>query len=367
VLDITTWLELGAGLALLFAGGESLVRGSSRLALRMGISPLVIGLTVVAFGTSAPELLVSATAVLDGRDHIAVGNAVGSNIFNVLVILGLCALVRPLVVAQQLVFRDIPVMISCALLLLLFGMDGRIGVVEGLLLCAGVVAFTVDSVRSSRRESAEVHSEYEASLERRASGRGVLGDAVLVAAGLALLVLGARWLVGGAVALAQALGLDETVIALTIVAAGTSLPEVATSFVATLRGERDIAVGNVVGSCIFNVLAIVGVSSVLTGQGIAVAASIENFDLPVMVAAFVACVPILVRGHRLGRWEGALFLAYYGAYTAYLVLAAREHAALARFSVIMLEFVVPLTAATLIALALAARERPTPARPGGET
>jgi cation:H+ antiporter len=258
-------------------------------------------------------------------------------------------------------------MIACALLLLFFGLDGRVGVLEGLLLCAGVVAFTVDSVRASRRESAEIHSEYEAALERRAGGRGALADLGLVAAGFALLVLGARWLVAGAVALAQALGLDDTVIALTIVAAGTSLPEVATSLVATLRGERDIAVGNVVGSCIFNVLAVVGVSSVLTGRGIAVPTSIENFDLPVMVAVCVACVPILVRGHRIGRWTGALFLAYYVAYTAYLVLAAREHAALARFSMIMLEFVVPLTVVTLIALALAAREQPATPEPGEQT
>jgi cation:H+ antiporter len=366
-MGATGWLELGAGFVLLFAGGEGLVRGSSRLAQRVGISPLVIGLTVVAFGTSAPELLVSATAVLDGRDEIAVGNAVGSNIFNVLVILGLCALVRPLVVAQQLVFRDIPVMISVALLLLFFGLDGRIGVGEGLLLCAGAIAFTVDSVRASRRESEEVRSEYESSLQRTSRRGGVLADSGLVAAGLALLVLGARWLVAGAVELAQALGLDETIIALTIVAAGTSLPEVATSLVATLRGERDIAVGNVVGSCIFNVLAIVGVASVLGGGGIAVPASIENFDLPVMVAVSVACVPILVRGHRLGRWEGALFVGYYVAYTAYLVLAAREHAALERFSVIMLEFVVPLTVATLVALALATRGRPATDEPGGRS
>jgi cation:H+ antiporter len=367
VLDAATWLEVGAGFALLFVGGEGLVRGASRLARRLGISPLVVGLTVVAFGTSAPELLVSATAVLEGRDQIAVGNAVGSNIFNVLVILGLCALVRPLVVAQQLVFRDIPVMIAVSVLLLLFGLDGRVGVGEGLLLCAGAIAFTVDSVRASRRESAEIRSEHEASLQRRAGGRSALADAGLVAVGFALLVLGARWLVSGAVVLAQALGFDETVIALTIVAAGTSLPEVATSLVATLRGERDIAVGNVVGSCIFNVLAIVGVSSVLTGRGIAVPVSIENFDLPVMVAVSVACVPILVRGHRLGRWVGALFVCYYAAYTSYLVLAAREHAALARFSAIMLEFVVPLTVATLIALALARRERPPAEARGEET
>jgi Ca2+/Na+ antiporter len=188
-MDATSWLELGAGLVLLVAGAECLVRGSSRLAQRVGISPLVIGLTIVAYGTSAPELLVSATAVLEGRDQIAVGNVVGSNIFNVLVILGLCALVRPLVVAQQLVFRDIPVMISVSLLLLFFGLDGRVGVGEGMLLCVGAIAFTVDSVRASRRESAAIRSEYEASLQRATVGRGRLVDMGLVAARWALLDL----------------------------------------------------------------------------------------------------------------------------------------------------------------------------------
>jgi cation:H+ antiporter len=359
------WLQLAAGLSLLFAGGESLVRGASGLARGLGISPLVIGLTVVAFGTSTPELLVSATAVLDGHDEVAIGNVVGSNIFNVLFILGACALARPLVVAQQLVFRDIPVMIAVSVLLLLLGLDGRISVVEGLLLCAGAVAFTVDSVWASRREGPEIRAAYEATIPRAGGSSGALANVGFIAVGLLLLGLGARWLVASAVTLAEALGLDEAVIALTIVAAGTGLPEVATSLVATLRGERDIAVGNVVGSCIFNVLAIVGVASVLTGRGLAVPESIENFDLPVMVAVAVACVPILARGHRLGRWEGALFFGYYVAYTAYLVLEAREHAALARFSSVMLEFVVPLTVATLLALALAARQR-DPTEEGSE-
>jgi cation:H+ antiporter len=248
-------------------------------------------------------------------------------------------------------------MIGVSLVLLLFGLDGRVSLFEGALLAAGAVVFTFDSIRASRRESAAVREEYEEAVPRAAGRAGALGDAAFVAAGLALLVLGGRWLVAGAVAAAQALGLDDAVVALTVVAAGTSLPEVATSVVATLRGERDIAVGNVVGSNIFNVLAIVGVSTLASGDGLAVADSIESFDLPVMVAVAAACLPILARGHRLARWEGALFLAYYAAYTTYLVLAVQQHAALPRFSAVMLEFVVPLTVATLAALALSTRRR----------
>jgi cation:H+ antiporter len=280
---------------------------------------------------------------------------VGSNIFNVLFVLGACALLRPIVVAQQLVFRDVPVMVGVSLALLLLGLDGRLSFTEGLLLCAGAVAFTVDSIRASRLESAAVRETYEGSVPAARGRAGALGDLSFVAVGLVLLVAGGRWLVGAAVTLAQTLGLDDAVIALTIVAAGTSLPEVATSIVATLRGERDIAVGNVVGSNIFNVLGILGVASLASGDGLRVAPSIESFDLPVMAAVAVACLPILARGHRLARWEGALFLGYYGAYTTYLVLAVKQHEALPRFSAVMLEFVVPLTLVTLVALVLASR------------
>jgi cation:H+ antiporter len=353
-LEITTWLHFAAGLALLIAGAELLVRGACGLARRAGISPLVVGLTVVSYGTSAPELVVSGTAALGGRDEVAVGNVVGSNLFNVLFILGACALIRPLVVARQLVIREVPILIAASFALLLLAADGRIGTGEGLLLCAGAAWFTVDSIRASRRESAEARAH-----EVSAPAASLLGWGAgvgLVLGGLALLVLGGRALLGGAVAIARAAGLDETVIGLTLVAAGTGLPEVATSIVATLRGERDIAVGNVVGSNIFNLLAILGVSSLLAGAGgLAVVPSIESFDLPVMAAVSLACLPLMARGHRLARWEGALFLFYYAAYTAYLLLAAKQHEALPRFSAVMLEFVVPLTLATLLALGLASR------------
>jgi cation:H+ antiporter len=361
-MDPATLLLFALGLVLLTLGGEGLVRGASGIARGFGIAPLVIGLTVVAFGTSAPELVVSLTATVAGSHSVAVGNVVGSNIFNVLAILGLCALLRPLVVAQQLVFRDVPLMIAVSLLVLFFGMDGRISAGEGALLALGLVWFCWDSLRQSRRESSAVKQEYESAAPAGvAPRRGAWLDGAVALGSLAALVLGARWLVSAAVAVARDLGVDEGVIALTIVAAGTSLPEVATSVVATLRGERDIAAGNVVGSNIFNLLGILGVSAIASGSGVLVEPAIESFDLPVMTAVAVACLPLMARGHRIPRWQGALFLAYYAAYLLYLALAQQQHAALARFSAVMLEFVLPFTVATVVAVYLTGRtEAPRP-------
>ncbi|MEN8159089.1 MAG: calcium/sodium antiporter [Myxococcota bacterium] len=355
-MDLATLGWLALGLLLLTLGGDGLVRGASGVARRFGISPLVIGLTIVSVGTSAPELVVSVTATVGGSHSVAVGNVVGSNIFNILVILGLCALVRPLVVAQQLVVRDVPVLIAVSGLVLAFGLDGRVTTLEGALLVLGLVWFCWDSLRESRRESAEVKQEYEGlAPEGVAPRRSAWIDAAVLLASAAALVLGARWLVDSAVSLARDLGVDEAVIALTIVAVGTGLPEIATSLAATLRGERDIAAGNAVGSSIFNLLGILGVAALASGSGLLVAPAIESFDLPVMTAVAVACLPLLARGHRIPRWQGAAFLAYYAAYVLYLVLAEQEHAALASFSAVMLEFVVPLTAATIVAFYVSGR------------
>jgi cation:H+ antiporter len=353
-VDATNLGTLLAGLLLLFLGGEALVRGAAALARRLGVSPLVVGVTVVAFGTSAPEAVVSSTAALTGQDEIAVGNVVGSNVLNVLLILGLCALVRPLTVAQQLVFRDVPVMVAVSLVFWLLSLDGRLSMVEGALFLAGLGLFTFDAVRTSRRESAGVAAEYGAGLPQT-SGRFALA-LLNVALGLGLLVLGSRWLVSAATALARSLGVDEVVIALTIVAAGTSMPEVATSIVATLRGQRDIAVGNIVGSNVFNVLGILGLSA-LVGRGLAVAPSFVNFDTPFMAAVAFACLPLVARRHEISRWQGGFFLSAYAAYVAYLILAAKQHAGLAPFSAVMLEFVLPVVVAGLVALVYAQRAR----------
>jgi cation:H+ antiporter len=340
--------HFAAGLVLLVLGAELLVRGASRLALSFGISPLVVGLTVVAFGTSAPELAVSIQAVRSGQVDIAVGNVVGSNVFNVLFILGACALIAPLVVNAQLIRQEVPVMIGVSLLLWLLAGHGGVSRGEAALLFLLLIVYTVFLVVQSRRQTNATRAEYAEALpepEGRARNRTL--QVVFVIAGLALLVAGARLLVDAAVTFATALGLSELVIGLTIVAAGTSLPEVATSLAATLRGERDIAVGNVIGSNTFNVLGVLGVSGLVAPEALQVAPGMLAFDIPVMTAVAVACLPVFFTGRRIARWEGALFLLYYVAYTAYLVLAAQAHDALPLLSTTMLGFVVPITVLTL--------------------
>lgn len=348
---MNTIMLLVAGLVLLIIGAEALVRGASRMAASIGISPLVIGLTVVAFGTSSPELAVSVQSAYAGQANIALGNVVGSNIFNVLFILGISAAITPLVVAQQLVRLDVPIMIGVSLLVYLLGWNGAISRLEGGLLFAGMIAYTVFSIRQSRKETQQVQDEYAAEFSGATGGaRQTLLNLTLIVAGLGLLILGARWLVDSAVSLAQAMGLSELIIGLTIIAAGTSMPEVATSIVAAVRGERDIAVGNVVGSNIFNLLAVLGLTSLVAPDGMPVPAPALALDLPVMIAVAFACLPIFFTGFRVARWEGWLFLAYYALYVLYLILVATQHDALPLFSSVMLLFVVPLTVITLAVL-----------------
>ncbi len=337
------------GLAALVAGAEALVRGASRLAVSWGISPLVVGLTVVAFGTSAPEMAVSVGASLAGASDLAIGNVVGSNIANVMLILGLSALIAPLLVHEQIIRQEIPIMIGASLVVVAMALDGDIGRIEAGLLFAGVIAYTVFLVAQSRRASREAEDEFASEIPASAWDRHWAVQALLVMGGLGLLVLGADWLVGAAVAFARVLGVSDLVIGLTVVAVGTSMPEIATSLVAALRGQRDIAVGNVVGSNIFNLLAVLGAAGVVSAGGLAVPDAARNFDLWVMLAVAFACLPILLTGREIARWEGALFLAYYALYLLYLVLAAQQHASLQAFSSAMLSYVLPLTAVTLLA------------------
>lgn len=364
-MDLLTLVLFVLGFGVLIGGAELLVRGASRIAAAAGISPLVIGLTVVSFGTSAPELAVSFQSALGGQGDIALGNVVGSNIFNVLFILGISAIIVPLAVARQLVRLDVPLMIGVSALLLLLGLDGRISTLDGLLLFAGVVAYTVFAIWQSRREQAAGGpTAEEESVEAPRGFRGMLASAGLVVVGLGLLALGANWLVGGATALARLFGLSELIIGLTIVAVGTSLPEVAASVIAALRGQRDIAVGNVVGSNLFNILGILGLTSVVAPGGVAVPQAALTFDIPVMIAVALACLPIFFTGYTIARWEGWLFLGYYVAYTAYLLLDATGHDALPAFSSVLGLFVLPLTAVTLLVLVgRAVRAQGLPWRP----
>jgi cation:H+ antiporter len=350
------------GLVLLVAGGELLVRGASRLAVMAGISPLVVGLTVVAFGTSSPELAVSIQASVDGNADIALGNVVGSNIFNVLFILGLSAMIGRLVVQQQLIQRDVPIMIGVGLLLFVLALDERISRLDGAVLAAGIAVYTLALIWLSRRETAAVRAEYDEAFgadEPPAAGlRGALPAVAQTLVGLGLLVFGANWLVESAVNVASALGVSSLIIGLTIIAAGTSLPEVVTSLIAAFRGERDIAVGNVVGSNIFNILAVLGITSIVSGSGVAVAGAALRFDIPVMLAVMIACLPIFFTRHAIERWEGALFFAYYLAYTLYLILDATGHDALGTYRAAMVFFVIPLTVLTFgVVLARSIRQR----------
>lgn len=346
------FLMFAAGLAALVVGADILVRGASRLALSFGISPLVVGLTIVAFGTSAPEMAVSAGAVLNGQTGLAMGNVVGSNIFNVLFILGLSALIAPLVVHVQLIRQEVPILIGASLLLLILSLDGRISLLDGGLFFGLLLAYTVFLVVQSRRETQAAQAEFDAELHAPPAGAWdarLPVQIALIVAGLGLLVLGSDWLVTSVVAFAQALGVSDLVIGLTIVAAGTSMPEVATSVAAALKGERDIAVGNVVGSSTFNILGCLGLSGLVAGSaGLAVAPSLLAFDIWVMLAVALACLPIFLSGREIARWEGAVFLGYYMAYVSYLILAAQQHDALETYSAVMMGFVIPLTVITLV-------------------
>lgn len=354
-------LETVTGLILLTAGAEALVRGAGSLARRLGIPALVVGLTVVAFGTSAPEVAVSVEAAVGGRGDVALGNVVGSNIFNVLFILGLSALITPLAVKRQLVRYDVPVMVGVSLLPLLLGLDGLISRGEGIFLLAVLALYLANLGRLALKNP-------EDSGDDGGARQGAWPLSVLLAvAGLTGLVYGASLLVDGATTVARAAGVSELVIGLTLVAAGTSLPEMATSVIASLRGERDLAVGNVVGSNIFNLLAVLGIASVAANAGLPVPAGVRTFDLPVMVAVGAACLPVFWTGARISRREGAVFLLYYVLYLVYLALHVTDHEYQDEFGLVVLGVVLPLTIALAGAIWVRGREWRLPPEDAGKS
>lgn len=337
---------MAAGLAILVFGADWLVKGASRLALTFGISPLVVGLTVVAFGTSAPELAVSVSAAYSGASNLAVANVVGSNLFNVLFILGASALIAPLVVHQQLVRMDVPIMIGMSLLLLVLASDGGLNLWDSALLTALIISYTVFLIVESRREkSPEVLAEYadevaDASGGATASG-SVLLNAGLIIIGLAALVFGSDLLVTGAINFAKILGVSDVIIGLTIVAAGTSLPELATSIVAAIKGERDIAIGNVIGSNIFNISSVLGFSGLVSGGALTVAPAMIAIDIPLMIAVALVCLPFFRAGYTLTRANGAVLLGSYVLYVIYLVLKETQSPVLDSFSTVLISLIVP--------------------------
>ncbi len=336
---------------LLVVGGEVLVRGASRLARLLGLSPLVVGLTVVSFATSTPELAVTVRASLAGSPGLAVGNVVGSNIANILLIVGVAGLILPLAVQLPVVRRDVPVMIGLSGLLWVMSLDGAVSRLDGLVLAALLIAYLAWAVLRSREPRPAGAADESAASRAPRGGRAALVPAGLVILGVALLAVGAQLLVTAATDIALTLGLSELVVGLTVVAIGTSLPELATSVVAAIRGDVAMAVGNAVGSCIVNIGAVMGISALLSPGGVPVDAGAARFDLPVMVAVAVALLPIAFTGFVIRRWEAGLFVAYYAVYVVYLLLTSAEHDALGPFSTVLLLFVLPLTGLTLVLLA----------------
>jgi len=349
-------LEFVGGLVILILGADLLVRGASKLAAAYGVSPLAIGLTIVAIGTASPEIAVSLQAASFGQGSLTLGNVLGSNIFNILFVLGVTAVVAPIVIAEQLIRLDAPIMVGVSVLAFSLAADGRLGLFDGLVLVAGVVAYTVFALRQSRKESKKVKSEYaqEFAVKEKQTGWDIAKNLFFIVAGLGLLILGARWLVESATTMAKSIGVSELVIGLTVVAVGTSLPEVATSIIAALKGESDIAVGNAIGSNIFNLLGVLGISGVLAPGGIAVVPRVLTFDFMVMVFVALVCLPVFYIDDNVSRGEGFLFLSYYVLYTAYLILEA-SHSSILPAVTLFVSFYIPLTFIGLVMFTVRAR------------
>ncbi len=307
-------LYLAGGLILLFVGAEGLIRGSSNLAIKMGITPLVVGLTVVAFGTSTPELVVSLKAALIGNSSISLGNVVGSNIANIALILGVAALIRPLDVHAKVIMREIPIMIGISVLLFLLLMDGELGLFDGLVFVFGLITYLIVNVMMARKEkNTEVDSEFTEGLK---SKLGIPISIILMIAGLGLLIFGANLFVQSAVAIAKIFNVSDAIIGLTIVAIGTSLPELITSIVAAYKKEADIAIGNVVGSNVFNILGILGITALIIPVS---SVGISYIDLGVMLFTAIILFPLSRSGFSISRFEGVILLIGYFGYVYYLL------------------------------------------------
>jgi len=344
------WKDVGlfiVGLALLITGAQLLVKGSSRLALAMGIAPLIVGLTIVAFGTSAPELAVSIQSCLDDKSALVLGNVVGSNIYNVLFILGICATIIPLTVAPQLIRWDIPVMILSAFTLLLLGLDGKISRADGVALLVAFLGYLIFTVIQSRRESKQVKADYAEQMSDKPLDGRLWQHLLFILVGLALLGVGSDFLVSSAVTIAKAWGISEVIIGMTVVTLGTTAPELSACLIAAWNGERDIAVGNIVGSNLFNILCVLGVGSVVSPNGISVGPRMLSFGIPVMTAVCFACLPIFFAGKAIRRWEGALFLLFFGLYSADLVLEELRDERVLTLQNAFLWFIAPLALMTI--------------------
>jgi len=314
-VDLLVLVLFILGFVLLVGGASLLVEGASSLAGLLGVSPLIIGLTVVAFGTSAPELAVSVQSSLQGQTDLAIGNVVGSNILNILLVLGVAALITPISIHDRVVKLEVPIMIAVSLLLLALSFDGIISRLDGALLFSGILLYILFTIKTQHKVEVS-----ETEQESNGGFTGIILQLLFIIIGLGLLVLGSQWLVNGAVAIAELFGISQLVIGLTIVSIGTSLPELATVVVASLKKQEDLIVGNVVGSNIFNILLVLGATSLVAPTGIVVSEAAIGLNMPIMIAVAFLCMPIFFRGYKIQRWEGGLFLGLYVAYTTYLLL-----------------------------------------------
>ena len=312
------WLAIGS--AALYYGAEWLVGGGSKTAKKLGISPLIIGLTLVAYGTSAPELVVSVDSALAGQGGISIGNVVGSNICNIALILGLCAVITPLTVNRAMLRSDVPVMaLTAVAFCAIYWLQGGINRIGALILFAGFVLYNAKVMIGARKEALTNQSTEQEETDGEKADKPLYLYLLLAALGLVVLVLGSKAFLKGAVTIAELTGLSQTVIGLTIVAVGTSLPELATSVVAAIKGERDIAIGNVVGSNIFNILLIMGIAPMISPI---YNAGIQPMDLIALLVTTFILIPFMITGFRLNRVEGAILLAMYVGYTAWLIKCA---------------------------------------------
>ncbi len=329
------------GLLLLIGGAEFLVRGASSLATALGMSPMVVGLTVVSLCTTAPEFAVSIQAAMSGRAELCVGNVVGSSIFNVLFILGMSAMLEPVKVTPRLLKIDGPVFLAVILAVWFFSSDGMIAREEGLFLLGGQIVFMLVILLLSKRQRPDPHAELLPTQPIKPRGSLIAKDAGLMLAGLFALALGSRWLVDAATEVAKSLGVSELMIGLTIVAMGTSLPETATSVIAWLRGKRELSVGNILGASILNLMGNLGLTAAIAGS-IAVPAASLQVDFPVLTVEAVACLVLFFTGSVIARWEGGLMMLGYFTYLAYLVLEAVDPKDVPMFRVFVLVLGAPL-------------------------
>ncbi|HZA05895.1 MAG TPA: calcium/sodium antiporter [Propionibacteriaceae bacterium] len=323
ITDVAWFLT---GLILLIVGAELVIRGGTRLGGRLGIRPIVIGLTVVSIGTSMPELAIGVVAAAEGTASLAVGNIAGTNVVNLLLILGLSALIRPLSMQMRTLRLDLPMMSGAALLLWALAFRGTLTRLDGLILLLCAIAYTAVLVHTSRLESQQVAAEFSAEYAdenadtpRRSAALPVVGHLSLLVGGIAIIVVGAEWLVNGAVGIARAFEVSDALIGLTIVAIGTSAPELVTTVVSTVRGERDIALGNLLGSGVYNIALVLGITCLAAPQAVQLEPALVRIDIPIMVVATLVCVPIFISGRRVARAEGGAMVAAYLAYLAFLL------------------------------------------------